>query len=249
MKPFYFLITFSILFSFHSIECQAQKKTKSSTPTKKETPKSEVIDVFGNPEVSEPTSSKKKSTPVTEQKNMIKLDLVQSILGNVILSYERVLTERFGVEVGVGLSRPNIDLVKIIEDLDDHTQYGSSVFGPYFGADIKYYTDSYDSPEGIYVALGGAYSKFGREPIKSNGVVWTSGSTQKDVTRLDLIRVKFGSTNIWDRFVSDWYVGLGLRQTQETNYLYKANGTYDVSTPDKKNNIFFTVGYKLGIYF
>ena len=131
-------------------------------------------------------------------------------------------------------------------DTDDFSSDddGNPKFGPYASFQLKYYTDAYDSPEGWFVGLGARYSSFGHDPLEDASL----GSSSQSESRIDLLRVTFGKTVIWDRFVNEWYVGGGIKQTSSTRYEY-TTGTYTTSEATKKSGLFLTFGYKLGIYF
>ena len=212
------------------------------TDSKKE---NESINVFDTDNSS--NKKAKKSTKNYQEMNMIKLDLLQIAAANIIFSYERVLNNRLGIELGLGASYPAKALgVLSFWESDDFSSDddGNPKFGPYASFQLKYYTDAYDSPEGWFVGLGARYSSFGHDPPEDASL----GSSSKSESRIDLLRVTFGKTVIWDRFVNEWYVGGGIKQTSSTRYEY-TTGTYTTSEATKKSGLFLTFGYKLGIYF
>ncbi|MBL0237203.1 MAG: hypothetical protein IPQ02_11465 [Saprospiraceae bacterium] len=237
----FLLLTFLICF-----DVSAQNKGKKSSDKEKE-PKSEIIDVFGKEADSPSNANRRSPENEIDMRNMLKFELLELVNGNLVLNYERVLTNRLGVELGIGTKFSNNILNSFAEELfDEELIYGKANYGPYFSGQIKYYTDNYDAPEGIYVSLGTRFSSITFEPAKDNSFNEYSTKSSK---RLDLLSLGCGGINIWDRFVSEYYIKVGLKKNTVVDYDYSIPGKYTVSDPVTESKVFFTIGYKIGIYF
>lgn len=218
-----------------------QKKTNNKP--KPET-KSEVIDVFGNADNSASKGTNTKSN--YEPKNLLKFDIWQIFNGYFIINYERMLSKRFGLEIGLGPSSPSSLVEALMEFEEESYEVGPGKIGTYGSIMLKYYTSNYDAPEGFYFAIGSRYSMLKWDPLK-NG----SFNTQslKSYTRKDLLKLHVGYTATWDQFVSEWYIGAGLKNTVQSIYDYNQGGTPKEINLDKESGFGYTIGYKLGIIF
>ncbi|MBK7225645.1 MAG: hypothetical protein WAS56_03530 [Saprospiraceae bacterium] len=226
-----------LFFTFMSIYSFAQTKPKNPPPKK-----SDVIDVFGN-EIN--NSSEPTNDGGFKATNMLKLDIVQPFLGNFLFSFERTLMRRLGAELTAGptLGTTISKAISLFDEFDNDTK-GASKFGLYYGAQLKYYTDVYDAPEGWYFGLGFKHSNTKFEKLEIGNFL--PSQSLKSIKNIEYARISIGYTNIWDRFVSEYYITLGLKKTAKEYYNYKTNG---ITSVDGNNDFGFSFGYKLGISF
>ena len=159
-----------------------------------------------------------------------------------------MLSSRLGIELGGGLSYSRYEILPFLSEIEDaDVSYGNQKFGPYLSALLKYYTDNNDAPEGYFVGLGTRYSSFSFEPRVD--YFYNGFTSLESCKRLDLLRILFGHTYIWDRFVSEAYIGTGIKKVTEVAYIYSRANVYQKSPAVSKNGLFFTFGYKFGMYF
>ena len=241
MKKVCLLLLIAFLFCNFNLLAQSKGSTKD-----KKAESSGTIDVFGNEQSTTTNNSntnKNSKKPNFEDVYMLKIDIIQPLFGNIIFSLEKNFTNRFGAELSAGptLSTALSDLAKLFDEFSG-AEKGESDFGLYYGAQIKYYTDSYYSPEGFYCGLGFRQSTLKWKELPTIQFIDYSA---KETKITEFLRITLGYTGIYDRFVSDWYLGIGIRQNTKSYYSY-SNTIY----PDKTSKaIGFTFGYKLGISF
>jgi hypothetical protein len=198
-----YLFMFFVIFNGINVVAQTNKKSKT---TKKET----SVNVFGQDE-QDVSQNKNRSTHSSDNQmaNMIKIDVAQMAMRNYLLSYERQINSRFGIEVVGGASSNFQSLMEWGEIIEN--EVNGYKFGPYFAGNFKYYTDSYLTPEGIYLGLGfrHSFSNYENVPLGLNGLIDSRSITE-------FIRLSLGYTSFIDKFTYEMALFGNMRQIRET---------------------------------
>lgn len=160
---------------------------------------------------------------ISTAKNVVKLNLAAIIYGEIPITYERALGDRFSLEVGIGLQLPyyNSELTTI--EKEDEIKDPQSGFGIWIFP--KYYLHA-KAPELNYIGI--LYRRMEYQ-LKNEEVIY------RDFT------YNYGiQTYIHDRLVFDGSIGTGFRSTKYPNQT--------TNEPDNWN-LLVSIGLKLGYLF
>ncbi|MFH2143964.1 MAG: hypothetical protein ABIJ97_16180 [Bacteroidota bacterium] len=156
---------------------------------------------------------------ISEGKNIVKLNVLAIINGDLPVSYEKTLTNLFSIEVGVGLLLPYY-FPEVPQVFEDETEIENPDFGYSLLVNPKFYLQ-HKAPELNY--LGVQYRRRNYNLI-DNTIVYT------DITINCGLQLNFAK-----RFVVDYNVGLGYRFKKGG-----ATNSYNIS------NVAIPVSIKLG---
>lgn len=145
--------------------------------------------------------------------NAVKIDPIQIVFGDFRLFYERLLTNQYSVEVGVGITGRNYAADVFDYSLDDLGDNIDIDPGYNFSIAVRHYFRESEEMIGPYISLGFDTRKYNTtySVIDSSGAL--TGDTFKDVRRLSTLYATFGfqaiplSSNIF----GDFYIGAGVR--------------------------------------
>jgi hypothetical protein len=243
----------AIILAIFSVDASAQ--TKKKKPVKKtETSKSSEVQVFDEGDDKDFFDSKKNK----EIRNTLKINPLAALVGDMPLYYERVLSPKFSVEAGVGLtlkSRLGSSLATEIgfggTDLGDNVVTDKSLIGPYYSIALRYFPTSRSNtiPEGLYFSLASRYRKYSFD-IHLDNESLPFDDKQSKVTQLDLGRITVGYVWMSDKFTSEIFGGFGVRKVTIDTHFYNAANNYAIEPLSKSYQTpALIVGYRLGFGF
>ncbi len=244
-----------LLFLFILLAAVSFAQLKKKPLQKKETPnKNSDIQVFDE-DKSGDIFDVKSSIDVS---NTLKMNVLGIVGGDVALFYERVLSPHFSVETGLGITLPTLRVGKYLQnsgflgfDYGEQVVLDKANTSPFVNLAFRYFPSKGESdiPEGLYFSVGTQFRKYNfTSHLDNESVPFTP---QKSITQhFDYLRIAIGKSRMNDRFISDYYVGLALRNTVKSSYRYDINNNYDI-TPYSVKSVAPTIiiGYKLGFGF
>jgi hypothetical protein len=264
MKKNFFLTLLPIflLVCTHLTAQTKQPKPKADPPksAKKDDKKpqkgqSEDVQVFDQAKAKDDYDyfeKKKNSNP----QNIVKLAPLELIDGTFPIFYERVLSPKFSVEIGVGVTATSESFSTLRAELSGNTEYdnyykGST--GSFIRIGAKYYAGrSDDAPEGPYVGAEFQIKKFKFDSYKLDATGYPSSSAPyqaTSVTNTDLIRIVFGYQSLTSSdFAWDYYIGLAWRQ-HTFNGQYKDDNSKVILGDVTSYKPVFVIGAKIGLGF
>lgn len=186
-------------------------------------------------------------------RNALKIDPVQIVVGEYELIYERILSNHWSVEAGLGITRRNYLADRRDYTLDDLGQNVSIETGYSFTLSIRNYF--WDSPEliGPYVELGGNIRQYDLNyaVIDSSGSL--TGDEFPDTRKFTSGYVNFGfqALPLNSNIFADFYLGVALRYADLR--IIRAEDIHDPATYFYQNKEEwrwgFNVGVKIGVGF
>lgn len=181
-------------------------------------------------------------------KNIIKFGLVNLLFGDIPLFYERVLSNKLSLELGLGVNYGK-GIISSYLGLDE-TDYviQKNKLGLFTEANIKFFTSSKkDIPEGFYLSLGAQYKKSNFLTVNDfNQVINIPVSTTSNIS---LIRLSAGYAFIFDNFYTESLLGIGLRSQKSSIYTIDSNGIIVLQNTKSNNQPIFLINYKFGYVF
>jgi hypothetical protein len=258
-----FLLTLLFL-NFWSVGLNAQRrgdspktpKKENQKPSKKESKKgqSKDVQVFDQSDDYDNDVFDKKNAD--NPKNIIKINPFEALDGAFPIYYERVLSDKFSVEVGVGLTATSAFTNEISAGLFDSKDYDGFYKGKtglMFKLGARYYAGRGDyAPEGTYFALEyqAKNFKFDAYPF-INGSRTSSGPYQETtVSNTDLVRLLFGyQTDSSSNFVWDYFLGIGWRKHTVNGWYVDENTSVPALGEQSSYKPVLLLGIKMGIRF
>jgi hypothetical protein len=244
-----------LLCSFCMI-ADASAQSKKKKPVKKtEQSKNSDVQVFDDGDGSDIFKDSKRK----EVNNTLKINPFAAVLGDLPLYYERVLSPKLSVEVGVGASiKSNGAWANLGRDIG----FSSIYFGndividksrakPYWSAAVRFfpYSSRTNSPEGLYFSLGTRWRTYAYNTHLRN----ESAPFPKQVSsvrQFDYARVTVGYTTQYDHFIMDYFAGFGIRNNQTNTFIYDITKNYEVkATTSSYNMPALIIGCRLGFVF
>ena len=197
-------------------------------------------------------------------KNAIKLNPLLFFRGELPIYYERAITPRLSLEIGVGVTLRNYLALSFAgDDADDFGQGTKIVPQPSFHVGARYYLNDDIEPQGPYIQPNFSHLRFIKD-IREKGPTgeFTEKSNRDDRTYND-VRVYMGyqmlSSN--SNLMFDVYGGLGFRDRlnikvkEDLVFLTGTNGEpntrrYDYTLERSKNQtVAFFLGIRVGVGF
>ena len=197
-------------------------------------------------------NSSKSTREATDFKNLIKFGMLEPFSGSFSLYYERVLTDKFSAEIGLGLTIKDYlsiafnDIGNLFSETSDEAR-----LGPSFALGLRYYP-SY-IPEDFYVAAEFRYKRYLNDRSYNDGV----GDLIMTETNSSAIgRITFGyQFKVLENVFWDFYGGFGIGKVKQStldieNVYDPATGEYyNVYSTEKYEGLKpkLHIGIKLGI--
>jgi hypothetical protein len=195
---------------------------------------------------------KKSSNP----QNIVKIAPLEALDGTFPIFFERVLSNKFSVEVGLGVTTTTESFSIIRAELTGSTEYENFYkgnTGSFFRIGAKYYASkSDDAPEGPYVGLEFQVKKFKFDAYKldaSGYAIYSAPYQATTVTNTDLIRIVFGYQSLTrSDFAWDYYIGLAWRK-HTFNGMYRDDNSKPIIGEIASYKPVFVIGAKIGLGF
>jgi hypothetical protein len=256
-----FLLTLLFLTIFN-MGLNAQRRGDSPKPPKKENQKpskkgsqkgqSKDVQVFDEEDDYDYFENKSNSNP----KNIIKINPFEALDGAFPIYYERVVSSKFSVEVGVGLTATSAFTNEINSGLfgnNDYDGFYKGKTGLMFKLGARYYAGRGDyAPEGTYFALEYQVKNFKFDAYPYiNGSRTSSGPFQETtISNADLARLLFGyQTDSSSNFVWDYFLGVGWRKHTVDGWYVDENTSNPVLGEQSSYKPVLLLGVKMGIRF
>lgn len=235
----------------------AQKGKPAKKKDDKKKDNIEIIEIKEDEDDNDYFERKKES----QELNILKINPFAAIGGVFPIYFERVLGPHFSVEVAAGPTlHTNAQLLAEIlsenGDFDENLVYQKKI-GFVGKIGFRYYPSKRDlAPDGFYMSGELQYQNFKRTTFgyDSFGGAASSGTVYDvKLKKTDFVRVIAGWTSVYDNFVSEYFVGFGLRQKDidRLDYSYDGQtGTY-TNLPTSSSEILpaFLLGWKIGFSF
>lgn len=146
--------------------------------------------------------------------NAVKVDPIQIVFGDFRLFYERLITDQYSVELGVGITGRNYAADVFDYSLDDLGDNVDIKSGYNFSIALRHYFRESEEMIGPYLSLGFDTRKYQTNfsVIDTSGAL--TGDTFEDVRRFSTLYATFGiqaiplSSNVF----GDFYIGVGVRK-------------------------------------
>ena len=211
--------------------------------------------------------------------NTIKIAPLGFVSGTFPLYFERVVSDFFTVQAGVGLTSRNyirnaIQQVDQISNIvypwgyDNYTDLADQQYdflnrtariGYMLSIQPRIYFDS-DAPDGGFMGVAYDYSHYSTSipgMVKdNNGNYFHRGSLKKEHENLTDLMVYFGYQDVHDRVSVEYLSGIGIRNAKGTKYAFGTDNTGSLPDPTKegfatyKQTTFnFNIGIRIGYHF
>ncbi len=189
-------------------------------------------------------------------KNVIKANPLLFFRGEIPIYYERALSPRLSLELGVGVTYRNyLNLTFAGDDADDFGAGTKIIANPSFHLGVRYYTVDDLEPQGPYFQVEFAYLNYSKDIGTKDSTGQFTGLTLRDERVYNDVRLYYGyqvlsGTSNW---LFDFYGGVALRSRHMKIVHEKLNiplgeWTYDVE--EKNDNVpGFFLGVKVGYGF
>jgi hypothetical protein len=203
--------------------------------------------------------------------NILKLDFFRAAFeGEVPITYERMLGKNLSMEIGLGLTYHNL-IFDVLQSGDNHydeenylssSTYATSQLGYSFRAEIHFFFDADDAPEGFYLGPGLVLKTYNLSYQGNYNDVYSynySGTT---------IPVSFNTTNSYNNFLMyfgyqsfpgdgqfyygiDLGLGIGARTIEKIEIVRDYDRTFRGFNPITINstNFVYSYGIKVGVAF
>jgi hypothetical protein len=234
-----------------------REKRENQKPSKKEADKgqSEDVQVFDKTDDYEYFEKKSSNNP----KNIFKINPFDALDGSFPLFFERVLTNKFSAEIGIGVTTTSESFTSIRKELfgsDFYEGFHQGQTGTFLKLGVRYYAGKNDdAPEGSYLALEYQTKNFQFDayPYIKDGSNFYRAATgpyqDTKVTNTDLIRVIFGyQSDNSSNFCWDPYIGIAMRKRTFDGWYEDESGKPILGSISETKPIFL-IGAKLGIRF
>jgi hypothetical protein len=249
---------------------KSDSKPKTSKPTKKDDeedvrndepkPKkgqSSDVQVFDKAKDDYDYFDKKKGDN-SNPKNFIKINPFEALDGTFPIFFERVLTNKFSVEAGLGLTTTSETFAELrgIFGNSDYNNFVKGNTGNLFKLGFRYYSSkSDDIPEGPYFALEYQVKTYKFDALRydasGSSTVYSAPYTPSTVTNGDF-RILFGYQALSSgNFSWDYYLGVGWRQHTFNGWYNEdvnSSSKYTLGSSSSARPIFI-LGVKIGIGF
>jgi hypothetical protein len=186
-------------------------------------------------------------------RNAVKIDPVQIIFGDYRIYYERLISNHYSVEFGLGITRRNYTAGWFDYELDNLGDNIDILTRPSVSFSVRRYFEDYEELYGTYVALSGNY----RVHAKDISVIDTTGSVVGEPFRderrtLSLIfKIGYQALPLSSNVFADFYTGPAIRfKDYEIVKTGSINDPANYYTEDLDEVVFgWEVGVRIGFGF
>jgi hypothetical protein len=192
-------------------------------------------------------------------KNIIKVNPLLFLRGEVPVYYERALSSRLSAELGMGITLRNYVNLTFAGDHADADDFGAGtkiLNSPSAHLGFRYYLTDDLEPQGNYLQVEFAYLRYGKEITVKDSTGQFTGLTNLDERIFNDVRLYYGyqklsSTSNW---LFDFYAGIAMRSRHmiivnekiDTTVPFPRPVTYEIEEIDDLVPAFF-LGVKIGL--
>lgn len=147
-------------------------------------------------------------------KNVLKLNPLIFMRGEIPLSYERALTSRLSAQLGVGMTWRNyINFNLGTEEVDDFGEGTTIIPKLSYHVAARYYFTVDVEPQGSYIELEFAHLDYVKDIAKKDSMRQITDEKVRDTRTYNDLRLLFGyqSLSATSNWLFDFYGGIGLR--------------------------------------
>ncbi len=165
-------------------------------------------------------------------KNVVKINPLLFLRGEIPIYYERALSSNLSAELGIGVTLRNYVNLTIAGDYPDADDFGAGTdiipsLSAHMG--IRYYLSDDLEPQGNYLQVEFAYLRYAKEISEKDSTGQFNGKSNLDERIFNDLRLFYGyqklsSTSNW---LFDFYAGVALR----SRHMTIVNEELDTSTP------------------
>jgi hypothetical protein len=189
-------------------------------------------------------------------KNVFKINPLLFFRGEIPIYYERALTPRLSLQVGLGVTLRNYMALSFVGDDSDDFGAGTDIIpNPSFHMAARFYFADDLEPIGFYLEPEFAHLVYTKDiSVKDNDGQLTDKTLRDERTYNDVrLMLGYQSIGISNNWVADFYGGLGFRDRQNVRVkerldLTSSTYTYSVE-PTHDNTLAFFLGVRLGFGF
>lgn len=151
---------------------------------------------------------------LVEVYNALKLDPLQVFRGEISAFYERRISDRISVELGLGVTRRNWTLPMFNLDADDLRRNITVLTGPSGRLGVRYYFTESPELNGMYIMPQIAYRRYDKRfgDLDSTGTLTGDTHLDRREIREFNITVGYQQLSVSSNFFFDIYIGLGYVQ-------------------------------------
>lgn len=182
-------------------------------------------------------------------KNLFKFGLLGPFAGDFSFYYERVISQGFSVEAGLGITIE--DYIEGVLDSDAWVGSSDNLFGPSALIGFRYYPIS--TPEEFYIA-----AEFKHKQYRSEQFADFDDNTYIRSSIISKFRLTFGyQVFVYDNVFWDLFGGFGLGSESLVNYTEEfanpndpnSNSTVIVKNKERNLKPYIHIGVKIGLTF
>ena len=189
-------------------------------------------------------------------KNVIKVNPLLFLRGEIPIYYERALSSRLSSELGVGLTYRNYVNLTFAGDYADADEFGAGtkiIARPSYRIGLRYYLVDDLEPQGSYLQFEFGHLNYSKDITKKDSTGQLSADTELDQRVFNDLRLYYGyqmlsGTSNW---LFDFYAGVGMRGrtmriVNENLNIAQGKWTYEVKNVSDVVPAFF-LGVKVGL--
>lgn len=182
--------------------------------------------------------------------NAIKFDPFQVLRGELMVFYERRISNRISLELGAGITRRNWSYALFDGDADDLRRNITVLTGPTIRLGARYYFK--DSPElnGAYLMPQAAFRVFDKQYAEIDSTGELNGRAYIDHRQIGELNLTFGYQHLSLRsnFFYDIYAGMGyaVRRGRQVNRVASPGETLYMTQPLNADGWTPVIGVKFG---
>lgn len=187
---------------------------------------------------------------LVEVHNAIKIDPFQVLRGELMVFYERRISNRMSVEIGAGITRRNWSYALFDKDADDLRRNITVLTGPSVRLGARYYFNNSPELNGAYLMPQLAFRVFDKQFAEIDSTGELNGTAYIDHREIGEINLTFGyqRLNLRSNFFYDIYAGMGyaVRRGRMVNRVAHPNETQYRTQPLNDDGWTPVIGLKLG---
>lgn len=180
-------------------------------------------------------------------RNALKIDPVQILYGDYRIYYERIITNHYSAEFGLGFTRRNYAAGWFDYELDNLGENVDIRTGGTFSVSVRRYFLDYEELYGPYLALAGNYRVHSKEITAIDTTGNLVGDGFRDERRTMSLIFKFGyqALSLSSNIFADFYTGPAIRFK---NYdIVKSTSLNDPTAYFVENLKETTFGWEFGV--